>query len=281
VGDLATDTAVQGEGGHYVGEVSRDWEIWGANGGYLASIALRAAGAHCGRLRPASLTCQFLRPGRFQPVQIEVQTLRATRRAEASFVTMRQGGDDILTAQVWGVDENDGLEHHHSTMPVDGPPEDTPTVYERLEAAGRLDEQPPFRFWQNFESRPLNWVDDWQTRPITAPEAGGWYRFLPSESFDDPWVDACRAVILADTFTWPAATRAHPPDNPYIAPSLDLAVQLHHDVSDSPWLLAWGVAPVGHRGTLGCTTNVWAADGRLAAIGTGTCLCVPAPAMRP
>ena len=277
MGDLAKDTAVEGEAGRYRGEISRDWEIWGANGGYLASIALRAAGAHCGRLRPASLTCQFLRPGRFEPVDIEVETLRATRRAEASLVTLRQGGDTILTAQVWGVDATDGLEHQHAPRPSDAPPESHPTVQERLEAAGRADEESPFRFWLNFESRPIDWIDDWENRPAGKPEAGGWYRYLPVETYDDPWIDGCRAVILADTFTWPAAVRAHSGQLPWIAPSLDLAVQLHHDVSDSPWLLAWGEAPIGHRGTLGCTTKVWAADGRLAAVGTGTCLCVPAP----
>jgi acyl-CoA thioesterase II len=278
VGDLANDTAVEGEAGRYRGEVSRDWEIWGANGGYLASIALRAAGAHTGRTRPASITCQFLRPGRFEAIELEVETLRATRRADAVQVRANQGGQAVLAAQVWCVDETDGLDHLHTTMPVPGPPEDVPTIQERLEAAGRLDEQPRFRFWENFDARPLDWVDDWESRSPGSPQAGGWYRFRPIGTYDDPWVDACRSVILADTFTWPAAIRAHAPGTPFIAPSLDLSVQLHHHPADSPWLLAWGVAPVAHRGTIGCTTNVWTADGRLAAIGTGTCLCVPAPA---
>jgi acyl-CoA thioesterase II len=278
VGDLAADTAVDGEAGRYVGEVSRDWEIWGANGGYLASIALRAAGAHTGRVRPASLTCQFLRAGRFEPIELEVETVRATRRADAVHVRAVQGGDAVLTAQVWAVDDNDGLEHLHTSRPIEGPPEAVPTVRERLEAAGRADESPPFRFWENFDARPLHWVDDWEDRQPGRPEAGGWYRFLPVDSYQDPWVDACRSVILADTFTWPAAVQAHPPGRGFIAPSLDLAVQLHHHAADSPWLLVWGVAPVAHRGTIGCTSQVWAEDGRLAAVAIGTCLCVPAPA---
>src|SRR5688500_632883 len=139
----------------------------------MASIALRAAGAHCRRARPASITCQFLRPGRFEQIDIEVETLRATRRAEASQVTMRQGGDLILTAQVWGVDATEGLEHHVAPMPTSDPPESNPTVMERLEAAGRADEQSPFRFWENFESRPIDWIDDWENRPAGEPEAGG------------------------------------------------------------------------------------------------------------
>ena len=41
MGDLAIDTAVEGSDGRYRARLSRDWEIWGPNGGYLAAIALR------------------------------------------------------------------------------------------------------------------------------------------------------------------------------------------------------------------------------------------------
>lgn len=277
MGNLAADTALEGGDGRYRGEVQRDWEIWGPNGGYLAAIALRAVGLHTGRARPASITCHFLRPGRFEPIDLEVRTVRGTRRADAVHLVATQGGDEILSAVAWAVDDTPGLEHLHAPLPVDGTPDAVPTVQERLEAAGRADEAPRFRFWENFEGRPLHWVDDWDDREPSDPVAGGWYRFQPAETFADPWVDAGRAVILADTFTWPAAVRAHPPDNRFIAPSLDLAVQLHQEVTDSPWLLVLGDALVAHRGTIGCTSRVWAPDGRLAAVATGTCLCVPAP----
>jgi acyl-CoA thioesterase len=279
MGALGTDTAVEGSSndgeGRYTAQVSRDWEIWGPNGGYLAAIVLRAAGRHTGRDRPASISVQFLRPGRFEALDLELRTVRATRRADCVHVTARQGGDDILTAQVWAVDETPGLEHHHAPMPLDTPPEATPTIAERLEAAGRAGEPSPFPFWLNFEARPLDWIDDWENRLPGEPVAGGWYRFAHDEPAADPWVDGGRSVILADTFTWPAATRAHRPVQDLIAPSLDLMVQLHHHVADSPWLLVRGEAPVAHRGTIGCTTRVWSADGRLAAIGAGTCLCTP------
>jgi hypothetical protein len=35
VGDLAHDTAVEGGNGKYRAQISRDWEIWGPNGGYV------------------------------------------------------------------------------------------------------------------------------------------------------------------------------------------------------------------------------------------------------
>ncbi len=42
MGDLARDTAVQGGAGSYGAVLSRDWEIWGPMGGYVAAVALRA-----------------------------------------------------------------------------------------------------------------------------------------------------------------------------------------------------------------------------------------------
>ena len=45
MGDLDRDTAVVGDGGRYTATLSDDWEIWGPNGGYIAAILLRAAGA--------------------------------------------------------------------------------------------------------------------------------------------------------------------------------------------------------------------------------------------
>ena len=46
----------------------------------------------------------------------------------------------------------------------------------------------------------------------------------PTPTFDDPWIDACRALILIDVQSWPAAGSAHPWGSGFIAPSLDLYV---------------------------------------------------------
>ena len=276
MGDLAADTAVHGGEGRYAAKLSEEWAIWGPNGGYLASVALQAAMAESGFGQPASMSCQFLRVARFAGVELDVTVLRRTRRAEALRVSVLQDGELVLEGLVWAVNEVEGLEHDHAPMPDVGPPEATPTIAERLTAAGMVDAEPPFPFWLNFESRPLDWIDDWENRPAGDPVAQGWYRYVPTATFDDdPVSDACRALILIDTFTWPAAVRAHTGQLPFIAPSLDLTVQFHHPIAGQPWLLARGEAPVAQRGTIGCAGRVWSADGRLAALGTGTLLCVP------
>ena len=42
MGELSADTAVDGTDGVYSARLSSDWEIWGPNGGYVASVAMRA-----------------------------------------------------------------------------------------------------------------------------------------------------------------------------------------------------------------------------------------------
>src|SRR3546814_3564667 len=53
--DLGVDTAVEPLGdGRYTATPSADWEIWGPMGGYIASFALRAAGASSPHAHPAA-----------------------------------------------------------------------------------------------------------------------------------------------------------------------------------------------------------------------------------
>ena len=72
MGDFALDTAVEGGDGRYRGILSEDWRIWGPNGGYVAAVALRAAGAATHLTRPASFACQFLSVAEFGAIDIDV-----------------------------------------------------------------------------------------------------------------------------------------------------------------------------------------------------------------
>ena len=97
MGDFEADTRVEGEpGGRYRAVLSRDWEIWGPNGGYVATIALRAAGREARIQRPASFAAHFLGVARFEPVDVEVRALHQGRRSESFHVSVRQAGRPIL-----------------------------------------------------------------------------------------------------------------------------------------------------------------------------------------
>src|ERR1700691_1000583 len=80
MGALADDTAIRDEGGRLSATLSRDWEIWGPNGGYVSAIALRAAGKiappdH----RPATFSGQYLSAGQFEDVEIQADAVRKGR----------------------------------------------------------------------------------------------------------------------------------------------------------------------------------------------------------
>lgn len=277
MGDLAQDTVVEGADGHYTAMLSPDWEIWGPNGGYVSAVALRAAGAHSRHPRPASLLCHFLEVAGFEAVEIEVQTLRESRRAESMRVSMTQRGRRVLEALVWAVDDGlSGLEHDCLPAP------DVPGVEELVPIQDLFtadDPRPRYKFFDNLEERPVSWISDWETRPPGAPVHQCWYRFRPSPTAIDSWVRAGCLAILVDTFQWPAAVRGHGGGTvDHIAPSLDLACRFHrlNPVEDADWLLVEARSPVATNGLVGGTAAVWDKHGALLASGGQQMLCRPA-----
>ncbi len=281
MGDLERDTSLSGGDGHYEAVLREDWGIWGPNGGYLGAILLRAAGAHAGLRRPASLAVQFLGRAGFEPVALTTRTLRRTRRAEAVAVTMSQDGRPVAEALAWLVDDGlDGLEHDVAPMPeVEGP--DGLATFDQLRAEHGL-APPPFRFWENLEHRPTDWRADWPPPGPLPPVADTWFRFRPRACFDDPLVDAGRLVIVLDTMGWPAATRAHawawPADGApaWVAPSLDLHVRFHRFAPASAHLFTRVEAPVATAGLLGSEGRAWSEDGTLLASAGSQMLCTRA-----
>ncbi|HEX5095986.1 MAG TPA: thioesterase family protein [Acidimicrobiia bacterium] len=277
MGDLAADTAVTGGDGRYTCALSRDWEIWGPNGGYMAAIALRAAGEHSRFERPASIVGHFLGVAEFDTVDIEVTILRAAKRAESARVSIKQHGQPMFDAMVWSVGDVEGFEHDFTEMPRVPDPDELPTNAERMAKKGEP-EFTPYVFWKNFEQKIPDdkWIDDWESRPPRAAEYSQWYRYVPVDSFADPWVDACRLLILVDTLGWPAAGQPYP-QGKYMAPSIDLLCAFHRDASHSPWLYAQALAPSASAGIIGCESRVWTREGALAAVGMSQLLCRPAP----
>jgi len=274
MGDLGIDTAVERVGdGHYRARLRKEWEIWGPMGGYVASVAFRAAAAESKFARPASFACHYLAVGAFDTVDLRVTELRATRVAGSYRVEMTQGDRRILEATVWAIgDDVDGLEHDDGVPPDVEGPDGLPTIGELL--ADVDDPGPPFPFWDNFEVRPLQFESDWPPPEPRPPVFREWLRFLEGD-FRDPWVDACRALVAVDVVSWPSAHRPHAYKQPaMIAPSLDLYVAFHRPPG-TDWLLADGHAPVGEAGLLGWTGRLWSADRRLVASGGGQALCRP------
>ena len=283
MGALGDDTAVRAVNssmGRFEATLSRDWEIWGPNGGYIASIALRAAGAATEMPRPATFTCLFLGVGSFDaPVDIEVVSLRRTKRAEALRVCVLQGDRPLVEAHVWAIDEGlSGLEHDLTVAP------DVPAPSELKSMAELMPDEAPHRFWRNFDTKPTAWIppDDWPPPAPIDPALRQWMRFSPVARYEhDPWVDACRSVVLLDTFQWPAAHRVHihrGPDEPaFIAPNTDLSVRFHRAAPTSEWLLIDALGPVAEAGLMAGEARLWSEDRRLVASAASHLLCREVP----
>lgn len=290
MGDLAVDTAVvprdDGDSDadtdgprRYTGKLSPDWAIWGPNGGYVASLALRAAGHAIGRARPVSFVGHLLGVAAFDAVELEVTVLRTSRFATSARVSLTQGDRPILEALVWGIDPGGvALDHDVAPAPQVRPPEEVPSREDRLAAIPPDQPQPPpFSFFDNLDQRSLEWSDEWPPPGPLDPRALWWTRFRPTARFEDPWVDACRLLIPIDTMGWPAASMAHAHLDPLpaIAVTVDLSVRFHRR-TDAEWLLVEATSPLATDGLVAAAGRVWGRSGALLASGGQTMLCRPA-----
>jgi acyl-CoA thioesterase-2 len=280
--DVATTVTSTGDG-VFSAELSPDWEIWGPQGGYLAAVALRAAGAAMDRARPASINVHFVGAGASGPVDIAVETNRVTKVGTSVSMRITQQSDRgervILTGSVWGVDDElPGLEHQVTPTPISPlSPDGLMSVRERFEGT---DVPVPHPFWSNFERRPLDWIDDWDNRVASKPHQQNWYRFIDGETFDDPWLDACRSLVVLDVDSWGSATRAHDGSLDHFAPTIELTVRFIGDARGQPWLFSDAHSPVAANGLVAHAGTIWTPDGRVIATGGSTLLCRPA-ALRP
>lgn len=272
MGDLGIDTAVEGtsDRGHgaYTARLSRDWEIWGPNGGYICAVLLRAAGAHTALDRPASLAVHFLGPAAFDEATLTAETLRKGKRSESIRLAMTQGDRRIAEALVWSVDRDAaGPEYDWVPMPDVPAPGDLSLIEDLVDG-----DDPPHPFWKNFEFRPLDFLsrDEWERRSGLEPTARGWWRFVPTDVFDDPFVEAGRVAVLLDTEGWPAAARGFDAEHgtEWMAPNMDVHITFHDTPEGSSHLLNVTEGLVSRRGLVGAQGWVFSEKGRL--LGTAT-----------
>ncbi len=264
MGDLGLDSELEGGDGHWQGTLSEEWAIWGPCGGYVATFLLRAAGAHSGFPRPASITCHFLGVARFEPVDLDVVTVRGGRRSESVRVHMSQEGRPIAEALVWVVDDTAGLAYDWTTAPEVPSPAESPPIEELMPEGDT-----PFAFWDNLQWLPIGWMhpEEFEAARPMAPVQRAWYRFRPTATFTDPYLEAARVAVVADIMGWPTAHRALAATDVghWIAPNLDVTVAFHQDPAGSEHLLLDAAAPLASGGLLGASGQIWSDDGRLLA----------------
>ncbi len=137
-------------------------------------------------------------------------------RAESFTVDMTQQRKSILHALVKTAADSPGYSHQHLAPPAVPPP----IALHSYEQLLSRDKPWPFSFWDNVERRPVS--QDMSERP-SSPTIREWTRFRPQPCFEDPFLDAARALILLDTFGFPAAYQKYRSWE-YLAPNLDTSV---------------------------------------------------------
>jgi acyl-CoA thioesterase len=274
MGDLQSDTEVSGGDGQWTAKVSDDWQLWSPNGGYLATIALRAAGREAPGMRPASLECHFLTSPEPGAVQLTTHTLRRTGRAHSIRVSMTQEERPVLEAIVWAVRPDlDGLPYR-AVAPPDGVPR--PESLLSMEQLLPPERQSRHPFWRHLEERLVapEAHRSWPEVPGEEAERLSWLRYRPEPCYKDPYVDAGRAVIAVDVFVFAAAVFVLRKDQlTHIAPTLSLSVAFHRIQPASEWLLLHVKDTFVGDGLVGGRGLVWSSVGTLIASGGAQQLC--------
>jgi len=276
MGDFEVDTRLeQRDENAFRATLSQDWEIWGPNGGYVAAIALRAAGLVSKVGRPATFSGHFLSVARFEEVDVHVTPVKVGRRSESFRISVTQEGRPIFEGMVRTAAASPGLEHDVAKMPDEPLPSELREIQELIEH----DAPPPFPFWRNFQVKPV-WPERVTPgeRVAHPPIFREWFRFIPRATFDDPFLEAGRALLMIDTASWIAASQPHP-KSPFIAPNIDVSAWFHQSDSTSEWLLTDTRCDIASGGLMGTHARIWSESGKLLATGGAQLMCVPAPAM--
>lgn len=272
MGDLEEDTTIERiADGRYRACVSAEWALWGPVGGYLAAIALRAAGAQAAMPLPVSLSCQYLAPARFDPVEIEIDCLRASPHAKALHVRMTQRDTVVLHGLVWTIADDIPGPERRLAEPPDVPRPDEVEVMPlnpKLASGTAATATATGTFWKNLEVRTLAFDE---TRS-DGQQVHSWAKFRPRAYFDDPWLDACRELITIDTAIFPAVAIALNGGR-YAALSMDLYVAFHSPPPAEDYLLVTAQSTAAGAGLVSGTAQTRSLDGTLTASGASQLLC--------
>lgn len=266
-----SDTEVSRVDGALVAEVCPAWE--GApqtpNGGYLAAIALRAAGLVHPELRPASLHCTFLNRANYGRAEVQLSELRASSKAVCLHVALVQASVPVLHATVWLTAASAvGYDFQSGQLPDTRSPD----------SCRNMLEGPIAPCWNTVEFRSPS--EDPVARGPSEPFFRGWHRFKQEEGADDAFLSAGRLLFLADM-------RAFGPvvcqqgknffELPHFAATLDLHGQFFESSGPDSWLLMDAQVDAARAACLGSRVEAWSEQGRRLASFSVTNLCRPNP----
>ncbi len=188
------------------------WVVMGANGGYVASIVLRAliAAVDDAERTPRSLTIHYVSPASEGPVRVHVRQERSGRSLSALSARLEQDGRLVALALASFGRARDSLEFQDLHMPEVASPEKLAV----LSPTG--ERMVPMR--ERFETRPAFGA----IGPGTSSRAlvGGWLRLA------EPFVPDAPALAMFCDAWWPAVMQRQVSGDHSVrgVPTIDLSV---------------------------------------------------------
>jgi len=262
--DIEEATRVEaGRNGGFIASLTTDYFHVRPAGGYLLALALRAAAASTDLVRPASMSAHFLGAGDEGPCNLDVATLRRSRRAHSLQVVIEQDGQQLMRALLWFTDpDRAGLTHDFAVPPAPSATDAVLPVQERARAEG----MELAGLHDHFECR-------WTQREVSSsirdrtPTCEGWHRFLPPGPFEPAITDDGRALFVLDYISWAAAIAPHSEapfghDLPVVGASLDFNATFHRRAA-TPWLFARAECPIAGEGLHGVVGQLFDEHGKL------------------
>jgi acyl-CoA thioesterase len=263
-----------GTDGCYTGSVDAAYcTPQGAFGGYLTTLALRAAVRTAEHARPIGVHCQFLAPARPGDIDVIVSTERVSSRAEALAVSIRQGDSTVTSSQVWVA----GSGRHVDQTPAPPPAAPAPAAVRPLaQSLSGLDElpfvevrpvlEPPLDRPRPEGDMPWPGVVFGNLLPDAPPSLRAWVRLRPSCASGEGDLDAGASVIALDWLIPMLATACHV-GRMVLHSSLGLAIGFHESAAPSEWRFCEVELPAAREGIVQAVGRVWSDDGRLLATG--------------
>ena len=251
--EFDTDTALTDLGdGRFAGEITGRWMIGGGpNGGYIASIILRALMASAPQPDPISLTTHYV--GRPEPGACEVTTTvsQATRShafMEASLV--QAGTVRARSVAVFGQRRDD--QPYDVTMPT--PASTPPGVGVPTRDVPHGDFMPFMSFLERFHYLSPMGVDLF-VGDGRRPLVGGWTRL------NDRDLDTLAVPLFADCWPPPMFIRR----GPGMAPTIELTVHFR-DTPEPGWVWCQFESRALAGGYVEEDGELWSASGKLIAM---------------
>ena len=235
-------------------------------GGQVASQALVAAGRSVDPARQVhSLHGYFVRPGDpTEPIRYEVENIRDGRSFSVRRCVAQQHGKTIFFMSASFHRHEEGLDHHAPTPRDVPPPEELPTMADRL---ARMPERQ--EIW-SLLPRPIDvryvgepgWVRPGQRPPEVHQRV--WMR-IDGKLPDDPLLHACLLAYASDLTLLDSVLSVHGEvwgPGGVIGASLDHALWFHRPFRADDWFLydCWSPSASGSRGL--ATGRMLTRDGR-------------------